>query len=241
MRQYRYIYLLLVVLVMGLVMAGCGSKGKKPDPGADTKPAMSNVTETSSAPPAPAVDRTGWPVIVAFGDSLTAGLGVSVEENYPSQLQAELDRQGYKYRVVNAGISGDETGGGVSRVDSVLSHKPGIVILELGANDGLRGKPVQNVKENLTQIVERLQKEGVQVVLAGMQIPPNYGPEYTEAFQKTYEEVAATHKVPLIPFFLDGVAGKPELNRPDGIHPTGEGYVFVVRNVMSVLQPLLKK
>jgi acyl-CoA thioesterase-1 len=220
-------------MVAAFGMAGCGSKAQK----TASKPALAPVVNT----PAKNIDRTGWPVIVAFGDSLTAGQGVAYDKAYPSQLQAELDRLGYKYRVVNAGISGDTTAGGLNRIDSVLAHKPQIVILELGPNDALQGMPIDNMKANLQKIIERLQQARVTVVLAGMQIPPNYGPDYTEAFRQTYIDLAAKDQLPLIPFFLDGAAAKPELNQMDGIHPTAEGYVYVVKNVMATLEPLLKK
>lgn len=235
MRNRYTVYACLVVIVLAMGMVGCGAKKKSPVPTAAplSKPAI--------AAPAANVDRTGWPVIVAFGDSLTAGLGVAFDKNYPSQLQAELDRLGYEYRIVNAGISGDTTSGGVSRVKAVIAHKPEIVILELGPNDGLQGLPLDQMKKNLQTVIEALQAEKIQVVLAGMQIPPNYGPDHTETFKQTFDELAAQYKLPLIPFFLDGAAAKPELNQMDGIHPTAEGYVYVVKNVMGTLEPLLKK
>jgi acyl-CoA thioesterase I len=238
MQKNPTIYALLVVLLVALGMGGCGSRSKT------TAPTAAPTAAPAVAPKVALVaevDRTGWPVIVAFGDSLTFGQGVSPERNYPAQLQAELDRQGYRYRVVNAGISGDTTSGGVARIDSVLKQKPAIVVLELGANDGLRGQPVAQMKQNLAAMIEQLQQAHIQVVLAGMQIPPNYGPEYTQSFQQTFPDLAAQYHTALIPFFLDGPAAKPELNMPDGIHPTADGYVFVVQNVMGALQPLLKQ
>lgn len=235
MRNRYTVYALLVVLVFAMGMVGCGGKKKSP------APAAAPLARPAIATPAANVDRTGWPVIVAFGDSLTAGQGVAFDKNYPSQLQAELDRLGYKYRIVNAGISGDTTAGGVSRVKAVIAQKPEIVILELGPNDGLQGLPLDQMKKNLQATIEALQAEKIQVVLAGMQIPPNYGPEHTETFKQTFAELAEQYKLPLIPFFLDGVAAKPELNQMDGIHPTAEGYVYVIKNVMGTLEPLLKK
>lgn len=237
----RWFTSVLVVLLVAAVMVGCGSKRKQTMN--NPQPESGAAAPASASPqPAPAQpDRTDWPVIVAFGDSLTAGLRVEFDRNYPSQLQEELDRLGYKYRVVNAGISGDTSAGGLARVDTVLMHKPEIVILELGANDGLRGLDVDEMRKNLSKTIERLQAEKVQVVLAGMQIPPNYGPDYTAEFQQTFMNLAEKYKLPLIPFFLDGVAAKPELNQADGVHPTAEGYVYVVRNVLSTLEPLLKK
>ncbi len=223
-------------------MVGC-SKRPNSDTSKQQPPAVPAAAVKEQAPnpePKQEIDRTGWPVIVAFGDSLTFGQGVPFERNYPSQLQAELDKQGIKYRIVNAGISGDTTAGGLARINTVLQHKPEIVILELGANDGLRGLSVEQMQKNLSAIIERLQAEKVKVILAGMQIPPNYGPEYTDSFKKTFDGLAAKYKLPMIPFFLDGVAAKPELNQADGIHPTADGYVYVVRNVISVLQPMVK-
>jgi acyl-CoA thioesterase-1 len=218
-------------------MAGCAKRPK-------TDNAARSLAAPASAPavatPAKDIDRTEWPVIAAFGDSLTYGQGVDPDRNYPSQLQAALDQKGYKFKVVNAGISGDTTSGGVNRVETVLKMNPKIVILELGANDGLQGKSVAQMRQNLTTIIEQLQKAKITIVLAGMQIPPNYGPEYTDAFQETFPDLAKRYNLPLIPFFLDGVGGKPSLNLPDGIHPTPDGYVYVVQNVMNVLEPLLK-
>lgn len=227
-------YVLLVVLTVALGMVGCGGKSQQA-----AAPKM--AAQPTVAAPARDIDRTGWPVIVAFGDSLTAGQGVSFDKAYPSQLQAELDRLGYQYRVVNAGISGDTTAGGVTRIQAVLGHKPEIVVLELGPNDALQGKSIDAMKANLAGMIETFQKANVKVILAGMQIPPNYGPDYTEAFRQAYIDLAKQYNLPLIPFFLDGVAAKPELNQMDGIHPTAEGYAYVVKNVMPVLQPLLKK
>ena len=187
------------------------------------------------------LDRTGWPVIVAFGDSLTAGLGVEPDRNYPSQLQALLDGLGYRYQVVNAGLSGELSAGGLTRVDTVLEHAPEVVILELGANDGMQAVPTDEVRANLATIVEHLQAAGATVVLAGMRAPPNYGSEYEEAFARIYPDLADASGLPLVPFFLEGVAGSPYLNQRDGIHPTAEGYAIVVRNVLETLEPLLRR
>jgi acyl-CoA thioesterase-1 len=146
---------------------------------------------------------------------------------------------GYPYRVVNAGISGDTTAGGMRRLDGVIKAKPEIVIIELGANDGLRGIALNEVRANLSQIIKHLKAEGTQVVLAGMRLPPNYGPMYTTGFTNLYSQLAKEYDIPLIPFFLEGVAIRPELNQDDGIHPTAEGYRRVVDNVLPVLLPLL--
>ena len=183
--------------------------------------------------------RDNWPKIVAFGDSLTAGLGVSPEESYPFQLHQRLDEAGYRYRVINAGISGETTAGGLRRVSWVLSSKPSIVILELGGNDGLRGLDLKDTRSNLEKIIQRLQAAGVTVVLAGMKLPPNYGADYTARFSAMYHELARAYHLTLMPFFLEGVATQAGLNQADGIHPTGAGYRVIVENLMRMLEPLL--
>jgi acyl-CoA thioesterase-1 len=182
---------------------------------------------------------SGFPKIVAFGDSLTAGLGVSSDQSYPSQLQQRLNRAGYHYRVINAGVSGDTTAGGLRRVGWVLKSHPSIVIVELGANDGLRGQPLATMYSNLDAIISRLQDANTVVVLAGMKIPPNYGLDYTARFSSMFNELAQKHQITLIPFLLEGVAAQPGLNQADGIHPTAAGYEIVADTVMAVLKPLL--
>jgi acyl-CoA thioesterase I len=187
------------------------------------------------------IDRSGWPVIVAFGDSLTAGAGVRPPVSYPSQLQAALDARGFRYRIVNAGVSGETSGDGLSRVEEVLAHRPRIVILELGINDGLRGHRLDQVRKNLGAIIERLQAKDVRVVLAGMQVPPRLGLAYAAEFRGIFPDLASRYRLPLIPFFLEDVALVPELNQDDGLHPNAEGYSYVARNVLNVLEPLLQK
>lgn len=179
------------------------------------------------------------PRIVAFGDSLTAGLGVEADESYPAQLQRRLDSLGYHYRVINAGVSGDTTAGGLRRVPWILNNKPELVILELGANDGLRGLSIDHAKSNLRQIIRQLQEGGTTVVLAGMKLPPNYGHEYTTRFEAMYRMLANEYDLALIPFFLEGVGGSSSLNQADGIHPTKEGYEIIVDQVLKVLRPVL--
>jgi acyl-CoA thioesterase-1 len=172
---------------------------------------------------------------------LTAGLGVAPDESYPAQLQRKLDGAGYHYRVVNAGVSGDTTAGGIRRVSWILNSKPSIVILELGANDGLRGLSLLETRANLEQIIQQFQSASVTVVLAGMKLPPNYGKDYTSGFEALYHPLAKQYHLTLIPFFLDGVAASSSLNQADGIHPTGEGYRLIVEKVFSVLEPLLER
>jgi acyl-CoA thioesterase-1 len=189
------------------------------------------------APPATAQER----VIVAFGDSLTAGLGVPADQTYPALLGDRLRREGYEYKVVNAGVSGDTTAGGLRRVDWALRLKPEIVILELGVNDALRGQNLTSVRSNLDQLVARFQGAGARVLIAGMRLPPNYGTPYAEDFRRLFGEVARARNAPHIPFFLDGVGAVPRLNQPDGIHPTAEGYAIVVEHLWPFLVPLLRR
>ena len=192
---------------------------------------------TPAQNPAPQESR---PVILAFGDSLTAGLGVQPGAAYPARLQRKLDTLGSKYRVVNVGISGDTTAGGRARMKSALQQKPSIVILELGANDGLRGLPVSQMQINLEQMIQDFQKAGAKVVLAGMTLPRNYGDAYVKSFEDVFRGLAKKYDLPLIPFFLEGVAGDPKYTLPDLIHPNADGYALVTDIVMKTLKPLLK-
>ncbi|MEJ2690902.1 MAG: arylesterase [Deltaproteobacteria bacterium] len=182
-------------------------------------------------PPEQAQTRKYQGTIVALGDSLTAGKGVSEEEAYPALLQKKLQENGYNFRVINAGISGETSSGALSRINWILTLKPDIVILETGANDGLRGIPTTVLADNLRQIIQVLQQNKVTVVLAGMQMVRNLGPDYTSDFAKVYPRVARREGVNLIPFFLQGVAGDPTLNQEDTIHPTAKGYRIVVDTV----------
>ena len=191
----------------------------------------------AAAAPAAAEER----VIVAFGDSLTAGVGVPADQTYPALLGERLRREGYDYRVVNAGVSGDTSAGGLRRVDWALRLRPEIVILELGVNDALRGQSLAAVRANLDQIVARFQAAGARVLVAGMRLPPNYGTRYAEDFHRLFGEVARARNVPHMPFFLDGVGAVPRLNQADGIHPTAEGYAIVVDRLWPHLLPLLRR
>lgn len=187
------------------------------------------------AAPVAAAER----VVVALGDSLTAGQGVAPDEAYPAVLEARLRREGYLYRVVNAGVSGDTSAGGLRRVEWVLRARPDVVIVALGANDGLRGLSVDALRDNLEAIVTRLRASGARVLLAGMRVPPNYGDDYARAFAAVFPAVARRTGVPLAPFLLDGVAGDTRLNQPDGIHPTAEGQRVVADRLWPHLRPLL--
>jgi acyl-CoA thioesterase-1 len=186
-------------------------------------------------------DRDARPVILAFGDSLTAGYGVPHGSGYPEQLQRKLDSLGYKYRIVNMGISGDTTSGGRARMQAALNVMPSIVILELGANDGLRGMPVPEMQANLEEIITQFRKTGVKVVLAGMTLPRNYGAAYVKSFEDVFRGLATKYNLPLIPFFLEGVAGNPKYTLADFMHPNAEGYTLVTDIVMKTLESVLKK
>lgn len=222
------------IVAAALAWAGCGGGGQSANTAAEAAKAPAKV---EAQPPA-AVDER--PVVVAFGDSLTAGYGVEPGLSYPDYLQKELDGAGLAYRVVNQGISGDTTSGGVARVEEALRVKPVVVILELGGNDGLRGTPLESTAANLKEMLERFQASGAKVLLAGMTLPRNYGGDYIKAFEGIYKKLAREKRVELIPFLLDGVATKPELMQRDGIHPTAEGNRKVAATVAKHLKPMLK-
>jgi acyl-CoA thioesterase-1 len=220
-----------IVLSIGLIglLAGCGGSKKE---SAETPRAQSKDS------PAPAT-RDDRPIIVAFGDSLTAGFGAEPGNSYPDFLQKGLDTAGLKWRVVNMGVSGDTTTDAVGRLNEVVAEKPRIVIVEFGGNDGLRGLPIETTRANLEEIVSTVEKSGAKVVLAGMTLPPNYGPEYIRSFEQIYRDLDAHHKVVRIPFLLEGVATKPELMQRDKLHPTGQGNAIVAETVLHYIRALL--
>ena len=196
----------------------------------------------SAAPPVapePALQPTQG-TLVFLGDSLTAGLGLSKEQAFPALIDARLRAEGRPWKVVNAGVSGDTTAGGVARLDWIYQQKVDVLFVCLGANDGLRGIPVAETERNLRVILDRARKEGTRVVLAGVQLPENYGTEYRTAFAGIFPRLAKAYRVPLLPFLLEGVAMNPRLNQPDGIHPTAEGARIVADHVWSALDPTLR-
>ena len=236
----RHLCRIAIAIVLAGMSGGCDERLGAPPPkiqgtSVDARPGV------KSPPPSNASARLEERILVAFGDSLTAGLGVTVDQTYPAQLEKKLLLAGYRYRVVNAGISGETTAGGLRRVGWVLKSKPDIVILELGANDGLRGLDLKQTQDNLAEIISQLLAGGAKVLLAGMQLPSNYGPQYTTGFQRLYADLARQFGVPVIPFFLQGVATKANLNQADGIHPTASGYTVVVETLWPSLEPLLKR
>lgn len=223
-----------------LILAACGG-GSRPQQEKPLPPVEESQARQAAKPGPPRTEKPAdWPVIAAYGDSLSAGFGAPPGQSYPDFLQEELDAAGYKYRVVNAGISGDTTSGGLERLGSVLDLKPKIAVLELGGNDGLRGLPLSSTRENLEKTIQGLREAGVTVVLAGMTLPPNYGPDYIRQFESIYVDLAARYKLTRIPFLLEGVATNPKLMQADGIHATSEGNRMVAKTVMRYLIPLLK-
>ena len=201
----------------------------------------SEVTKTQDASENPVEEVTSEKIILFFGDSLTAGYGLELEEAFPALVQKRLDSLDFKYTVINSGLSGETTSGGRNRLNWVLKQKVDVFVLELGANDGLRGIPLVETRKNLQEIINlvKAKNKDTQIVLAGMQIPPNMGPEYTTEFRKIFPELATENEVALIPFLLEGVAGIPTLNLEDGIHPNTEGHQIVLENVWSVLEPIV--
>jgi acyl-CoA thioesterase-1 len=208
--------------------------------GACSRHTEAHETYEDARPAPPPLAADGRPVIAVFGDSLSAGYGLANGQSFPDQLQKKIDAEGGQFRVVNLGISGDTTEGGVSRIDSATSLNPRIVIVELGGNDGLRGMPLASTRANLEQMIAAFQKSGAQVVLAGMTLPPNYGPDYISGFQKIYRDLAAEHKLTLIPFLLSDIVTKDmRYFQGDGIHPTAQGAQIVAGTVFTVIRPLL--
>jgi acyl-CoA thioesterase-1 len=179
-------------------------------------------------------------LLVVFGDSLSAGYGLRPGQSFPDDLQKKLDAQGKAWRVVNLGISGDTTQGGVARINTATSLKPAMLVLELGGNDGLRGLPLAMTRANLDQMIAAFERAGARVVLAGMTLPPNYGPDYIRGFENIYKDLAAKYKLTLIPFLLGDIMTKDmRYLQPDGIHPTAEGAEIVAGTVMRAIKPLL--
>ncbi len=212
-----------------VAMAACGSRSEEPRP-------------EPPAPPAPVAQpaRIGTRArVVVLGDSLTAGLGLPPNEAYPALLQQRIDQAGLRYEVVNAGVSGDTSAGGLSRLDWALDGDVKVLIVALGGNDALRALPVEELRQNLSTIIERAQAKRITVILAGMEAPRNFGRDYVVRFHQVYPDLAKKYNVAFVPFLLQDVAGIDRLNQRDGIHPTAEGAEIVANNVWTVLKPLL--
>ena len=187
-----------------------------------------------------AQDAPGEITLLAFGDSLTAGYGLAAQEAFPSVLEKKLRQKGYAVKVINGGVSGDTTLSGAARLEWVLGNRPDAAIVELGANDALRGLSPAQSEANLTALLKRFQELGIPVLLAGMYAPPNMGEAYAREFNPMYERLAERFNIPLYPFFLEGVAGNRALNQPDGIHPTAEGVEIIVERILPAVEELLR-
>ena len=237
MHALRLIPLSLLPLLMTLLVCqGCTASPER----SGTAPAPKATASNSSA-----AKIDARPAIVAFGDSISEGYGVQTGSSFPDQLQRKLDERGFAYQVVNLGVSGDTTTGGLGRLDYALSLKPAIVILELGGNDGLRGIPVSSTKANLDKMIQAFRDSGASVVLAGMTLPPNYGPDYIRQFEAAYKDLANKYHLTLIPFLMEDILAqyktRPGLMQRDGIHPTAEGHAIIAETVLRYLKPVIKK
>lgn len=228
MKRQKSTFALLLLLFTSIVPFSCG--------GNSSETQTAEQTETSSES-----QEENQQVILFFGNSLSAGYGIDPEDAFPGLVQARLDSLGENFKVINGGLSGETTAGGLSRLDWFLEEEPYIFVLELGGNDGLRGIQLSETKKNLLAIIDKVRSKypDTKIILAGMQIPPNMGQEYTNEFMKIYPAVAAEKQVTLIPFLLEGVAGNPELNLPDGIHPTEEGHQIVFGTVWPFIEELI--
>ena len=217
----------LAIALMAILISGCNNNDKK----------STEKTEEASTERATVEKKT----IVFFGNSLTAGYGLSPSEAFPAIIQKKVDSSNLPYKVINAGVSGETSSGGNSRIDWILRQPLDVFILELGANDGLRGIPIAETKKNLQSIIDKVKAKypSAKLVLAGMQIPPNMGQQYTTEFRKIYSELAEKNQITLIPFLLEGVGGEVKLNQEDGIHPTAEGHLIVAENVWQQLKGIL--
>lgn len=226
----------LLRLLPMLVLAACSHPTQYAAAPSQVSPATTQDIKTP-----PAQNMTGWPVIVAFGDSLTAGYGAPAGQSYPDFLQQDLVRDGYRYRVVNLGVSGNTSKDALARVKDVLAEHPALVIVEIGGNDGLRGVPVPQMRDNLDQILATLSGLHVPIVLGGMTLPPNYGAVYVQQFSDVFPTMAAKYHLSLLPFMLQGVWDHPELIQEDGIHPTAAGNEVVAKNYLPLVERLLRK
>jgi len=229
-----------LVLALLAAAAACGGSAAPAGGGKAQSATPASSTPASALPAPTSATEAGPPRVVFLGDSLTAGYGLGEEQAFPALLEERLAARGLPVRVVNAGVSGDTSAGGLARLDWVLAARPDVLVVELGANDGLRGLDLAATEANLRAIVERGRQAGARVLLVGMRLPPNYGPEYADAFEALFPRLADELDVPLVPFLLAGVGGEPELNLADGIHPNAEGHRRVAAVVEPYLEPLVR-
>ncbi|MEO6806083.1 MAG: arylesterase [Edaphobacter sp.] len=230
-----------ILAVLALFLLGCHANRSVNQAEQSGSAQSTSAAEASVPAPQPTTIDDKRPLIVCFGDSLTAGYGAEPGKSYPDFLQTDLDARGYHYRVVNEGISGNTTKDGVERLDDIISLKPEVVVVEFGGNDGLRGLRIEDSRANLDHIVEALQTTGAKVVLAGISLPPNYGPDYIRQFNETYVLLAKKYKVPMLPFLLKDVYGVKGMMQADNTHATAAGNKIVAKNIFSLISPLLKK
>jgi acyl-CoA thioesterase I len=227
-----------LVAVLPWLLVACSAPA---GPVLDTPPPSSREAPALLPSPGQAPMAETRPRIVVLGDSLAAGYGLAPADAVPARIQARLDAEGYDYEVVNAGVSGDTSAGGLSRLEWALDGPVEILVVELGGNDGLRGLPVENLRRNLDAIITRATARGITVLLTGMEAPPNFGEAYTSEFREVFRDLATEHEVAFMPFFLDGVAGEPHLNLGDGIHPNAEGTRVIEERLWVFLEPLLDR
>uniref|UniRef100_UPI004049A2B3 arylesterase n=1 Tax=Gelidibacter sp. TaxID=2018083 RepID=UPI004049A2B3 len=225
------ILLMFCYILMLLLATACGES-------ADKKANATTESETTESIETP---TTKSKTLLFFGDSLTAGMGLETEEAFPALIQQKIDSLNMPYQVINAGLSGETTAGGKNRITWVLNQTVDVFVLELGANDGLRGIPVSETRANLQAIIDivKAKNPNTKIILAGMQIPPNMGQDYTGEFKSIFPELASKNNIPLIPFLLENVAGIPDLNQPDGIHPTAEGHTIISETIWPVVKEVL--
>ena len=235
----RKVLSLSILAGLLIAVAGCHTNQAPVSRQDVTATGTSDVSEPIAAPVSKTTDVR--PVLVCFGDSLTAGKGTDPGQSYPDYLQAELDKLGYRYRVDNEGVSGDTTKDGVERLPEIAALHPAVVVVEFGGNDGLRGLPIEDTRANLDEMVATLKKGGTKVALAGITLPPDYGPDYIQKFNESYELLAKKYRVPMLPFLLKGVYGVPGMMQADRTHATAKGNAVVAKNVVSLVQPLLKR
>ncbi|RMG27648.1 MAG: arylesterase [Bacteroidetes bacterium] len=223
---------ILITVIFFTAWLGCKNRAQS-----DTTTALDSTLVDEEEPGS----NTGVKTILFFGNSLTAGYGLEISEAFPALIQKKIDSLGLKYNVINAGLSGETSADGRSRIDWLLDQKVDIFVLELGANDGLRGIPPDETRRNLRSIIEQVRAKNpqVKILLLGMEVPPNLGEDYAREFRTVFKDLADSLDTAFLPFLLEGVAGEPELNLPDGIHPTPEGHKIVAENIWKALQPLL--
>jgi acyl-CoA thioesterase I len=233
----------VVLIVAATVLNLNGCKGDRASKESSTIDSQTNDLPKTDAVPVDYLNnpQDKRPLVICFGDSLTAGYGTEAGQTYPDYLQADLDSRGYKYRVVNAGISGNTTKDGLERVNSIVAMKPAVVVVEFGGNDGLRGLRIEDTRANLDKILETLKSSGTKIVLAGITLPPDYGPDYIKQFNATYALLAQRYRVPMLPFLLKGVFDIEGMMQPDRTHATANGNKIVAHNVLPFITPLLTK